>query len=434
MGRDVSELTDQLSALHIGPHSRPATRPRTPEPAPSTDGQLEQLQRDLADERATNEDLRLDLETTKVDLADCQETIKKQPPVEDCAARLRDQQARLETKCAQHLAEQKARLMEEVRGAAQVFRAEKEAELAKAVADAKAEKRRMEEEKGRMEEEKGRMEKEGGRMEEVISGLRRDLEATRAKLERQFEASKEADRAIQSLREEKRRLGQTNWELSAANRGLRGTFDQFNQDRQRQSAQTNKAIRSMERAERKVEAIREENRALGAKYAKLDEQYSAAKTRLAQALDGLNRQRIQSQDLTAGLERAEERLAKCEAARKKEADLVRDRARSMDERLKEWEKKEQAAEEAETGEREMDAPLGVPEKAKEGLLGPQAPQWKWFVFWLLVGLLLVLALLAASAAQKRRQVVLGFCFFLRGIRSGSWTLFLFFLFFLYALR
>ena len=126
-----------------------------------------------------------------------------------------------------------------------------------AVADAKEEKRRMEEEKGRMEKEKGRM--------EVISGLRRDLEATQAKLERQFEASKEAEGTIQSFREEKRKLGQTNWDLSATNRGLRSTFDQFDQDRRRQSAQTEKAICSKERVERKVEEIREENRALGAK-------------------------------------------------------------------------------------------------------------------------------------------------------------------------
>lgn len=137
MGRDVSELTERVSALHIGP----ASRPRTPEPAPSTDGQHEQLQRDLADQRVAKEDLRLDLETTKIDLADCQETSNNQPPVEDCAARLRDQQARLETKCAQQLVEEKARWMEEVREAAQVFRAEKEAELAKAVADAEEEKR-----------------------------------------------------------------------------------------------------------------------------------------------------------------------------------------------------------------------------------------------------------------------------------------------------
>ncbi|MCJ1264717.1 hypothetical protein MMC22_004592 [Lobaria immixta] len=144
MGRDVSELTERVSALHIGP----ASRARTPEPAPSTDGQHEQLQRDLADQRAANEDLRaanedlrLDLETTKTDLADCQETSNNQPPVEDCVARLRDRQARLETKCAQQLVEEKARWMKEVREAAQVFRAEKEAELANVVADAEEEKR-----------------------------------------------------------------------------------------------------------------------------------------------------------------------------------------------------------------------------------------------------------------------------------------------------
>ncbi|MCJ1264043.1 hypothetical protein MMC22_003914 [Lobaria immixta] len=86
------------------------------------------------------------------------------------------------------------------------------------------EKGRMEEEKGRMEEEKGRMEKEKGRME-VISGLRRDLEATQAKLERQFEASKEAEGTIQSFREEKRKLGQTNWELSEASKEAEGTIN-----------------------------------------------------------------------------------------------------------------------------------------------------------------------------------------------------------------
>lgn len=404
MGRDVSELTAQMSALHIGPHSRPATRPCTPEPPPATDGQ--QLQRDLADQRAANEDLRIDIETLRLDLADCQETINRQPPVDDCAARLRDQQARLETECAQRLGEQEARLMEEVREAAQVFRAEKEAELAKAVAEAEEEKRRM---------------------ERVISGLRRDLEASQAKLERRFEASQAAEGTIQSLREEKRALGQRNWELSAANKELRATFDRLDENRRRQSAQTDKAIRSEERAVRKVEearaqvgALEKENRALGAKYAKLDEEHSAAKTRLARALDSLDRQRIQSEDLMADLERAGERLAKSEAARKKEADKIRDRGRPMEERLDEWEMREQAeeeeeaereaaaaAEEVKTGEREMDAPLGVPEKAKEGLLGPQAPRWKRVLFWLLVGLLLLVLALLAASADNRRQVVLG---------------------------
>lgn len=423
MGRDVSELTTQISALHIGPHSRPATRPCTPEPLPATDRQ--QLEQDLADQRAANEDLRIDLETVRLDLADCQETIKRQPPVDDCPARLRDQQARLETKCAQRLGEQEARLMEEVRAAAQVFRAEKEAELAKAVAEAEEEKRRMERAISGL---RGDLEAEGEekmRMERVVSGLRRDLEASQAKLERQFEASQAAEGTIQSLREEKRALGQRDWELTAANRELRASFDRFDQNRRRQSAQTDNAIRSKERAERKVGearaqvgALEEENRALGAKYAKLDEQHSAAKTRLARALVSLDRQRIQSEDLTADLERVRERLAKSEGARKKGGDEIHDRERSMEERLDEWEMREQAeeeeaereaaaaAEEVKAGEREMDAPLGVPEKAKEGLLGPQAPRWKRVLFWLLVGLLLVLALLAASA-DNRREVVLG---------------------------
>lgn len=75
----------------------------------------------------------------------------------------------------------------------------------------------------------------------------------------------------------------------------------------------------------------------------------------------------------AELGRVSARLAECEATIKE----------------KEEERGVAAVVEEEEGEREMDAPLGVPEEAIEGFLRPQFPRWMEFVFWLLVLLFLL---------------------------------------------
>lgn len=65
------------------------------------------------------------------------------------------------------------------------------------------------------------------------------------------------------------------------------------------------------------------------------------------------------------------------------------------------------AEEVKTGEKEMDALLGVPMGAIEGLLRPLFPRWKEFLYWLLVILLLigiVAAFSEASAAEMAREM------------------------------
>ena len=74
---------------------------------------------------------------------------------------------------------------------------------------------------------------------------------------------------------------------------------------------------------------------------------------------------MESEHLTAELSRTRDQLAECKARVKKDEDG------------------------AQTGEREMNALLGVPEKANEGLLRPQFPELESFVFWLMMGLLVV---------------------------------------------
>lgn len=79
----------------------------------------------------------------------------------------------------------------------------------------------------------------------------------------------------------------------------------------------------------------------------------------------LNRQQTQSNHLTAEPDGFRRQLAKSEATIKKEAE---EKAPRM------------AALEAEVGGREMDAPFGVSENANKGILRPQVPRWKRFLF------------------------------------------------------
>lgn len=123
----------------------------------------EQLRRDLALEKATNEALQQSL-------AECQERQALQPPAEDSAALLQELQARLEEQHKHELKKQAERIVEAYRRdveALEALEGHKNAQLVNASAKAV---------------------KEQGRLQEVIFGLKEDLEAIHAELERRGEA------------------------------------------------------------------------------------------------------------------------------------------------------------------------------------------------------------------------------------------------------
>lgn len=147
----LSELTENLSKLSLRQEVEvPTPMPPTSIPANSTAGQ-------------------------------------NQPRADDCAARLQDLRARLEQRRARELNQRAAGMRKGLRRQARAYRAKKDAELARATARGLEENRRL---------------------GEVVLGLEREREASDAKLEGMQKASQEANRTIQSLGKQARRLGE----------------------------------------------------------------------------------------------------------------------------------------------------------------------------------------------------------------------------------
>lgn len=268
---DVDELSDGVSKLHLDDRDQSAAGPSRTPPSQQSN---RRHQKELARLRANNKTLRQSL-------GDCQA---------NCAARLQNLQADLEEEHGRELEGQAARMSAEA--------AERE-----------------------------------GQLREAIAGLERDMEASRAALEKRERACQEAQGTVRALRERAK-------VALAERRGLEAALAQ----------KTDECRDLLELSERR-----------------------------RTELGGLGR-----------------RLAECELAIEKEAEEVRRLAAVVD-----------AA--AQKGEREMDAPLGVPEKAKEGLFRPQFPRWGGGLFWLLVVLMLavlVVSISAVSAASWERQMEL----------------------------
>ncbi|MCJ1463714.1 hypothetical protein MMC07_002323 [Pseudocyphellaria aurata] len=204
---------------------------------------------------------------------------------------------------------------------------------------------------------------ENGRLQGVIAGLEKEREALKAQVAKKEEEGK--------------------------------------REREAAKAQMAQMAKEKEEGESEVHSLRESNRvlALQAEENKLAARSdsNAAKESATQPSTAIRRRRAGSEVFAANRAELAEyfghvrRLfAEREAALKKEAEeSVEGQAGGAAVVVK-----------PEEGEREMDAPLGVPEKANEGFLQPQFPNWKQIVFFLLV-LLLLLGL--RSVANRQSQ-------------------------------
>ncbi|MCJ1424832.1 hypothetical protein MMC29_002720 [Sticta canariensis] len=226
-----------------------------------------------------------------------------------------------------------------------------------------------------------RVSEEKRRLEERVAGLREELEASEAKIVRQEIASQEAEEKIRPLQSRVKQLVDDNSGLSRAKRLLEASLIESNGERNILSRQTKALKKSAKRMEKEstaevmkmdemmeeyqaeVGALRVENERLEAQIM-LKRNPRVAIAELDRRQKELDRRQKETDRLTIELGRVKGRLAECEAKIKKDA------------------------EEVEKGEREMNALLGVPEKANEGLLRPQFPWWRDLDFWFLVALLL----------------------------------------------
>lgn len=411
MGDDVSGLTDKTSTV------QPEMEDRAIEPANSADGQHGQM---LADQQSNNEQLHLDLarkdasnEILPQSLAECQARKENQPPVEDfgdCEARLHELQAYLEQKHARESERQAAWMTDRFRKDAEAYLADKNAELARTKAKASEESRRL---------------------QIALSTLEKDMEASYAEIMWHQRVSQETRQTIQSLRHREKELSEDKKRLFRTTKELEASLSQKDKDCRGWSGKVKVLKVSLERADRTMElfsteveetaqakraaeaetrSLRAANRALVFEKRELEAMSSFAIAELNAVFAELDRCQMQSEHLTAELWRVCVRPAERETTIKKEADEPEG---TVDWLLEEWGTRweEPVLKEAEKEETQMDALLGVPEMVKEDFLRPQSPRGKDLVFWLLVGLflllssgLLVVAFSAASAANRERQL------------------------------
>lgn len=282
-------------------------------------------------------------ETLQKSLANHRAATQNQTSADDCAARLHNLQACLEKKHTQKLEEQAARISKSFEADYQALLADKNARAAAEV---------------------------------------REFERILDRLLRKSEAAKER---TQSLRVRERELGDANERLAQEKRILQASFSA---------------------AEAQAGSLRAANSALMAEKGELEQKCSSANAELKTVFEKLDCCQVRSNHLTAELGEVNNRLTEAEAT-VKEADEVRKLEKFVDDEWVKWEEeaREAAVKEAEEGEREMDGPLGVLEEVNEGLLQPQVPGWREFLFWLLQMLfgLVVLGMAAISADHHRRR-------------------------------
>lgn len=377
--------------------------------------QIEEIREELSREKVTNDNLRQSL-------ADCQAGQKTQPPADDCAARLRDLEARLKQEHAKALEAQAERMLAEGQKAAEVwagkekawwwkqaeaFRAEKDGEVARATARAEEERRGA---------------------EKAIAGLKKELEAR--------PASNEAESKIQSLE------GQGK-ELAGEKRALAGQLYRSRKDCEVYSATVSALEPELRRTRRKVEegerkwrdlagtvrSLRTDNQTLDSDRTALDNLVRSKHAELMTAYADLSEERTRNGQLATELQQSALRFAGSERRAwevAREAGVREGRARGMeasmalevegwlDGRLGRWrsweearvvEEEEEEEVEEETGEKEMDSLLGVPEEAIEGPLRPQFPNWR--AFWLLVCFFLFGLVVALSASSAESALWFG---------------------------
>ncbi|MCJ1428462.1 hypothetical protein MMC29_006372 [Sticta canariensis] len=377
-------------------------------------------QQDLTCQKASNE-------TLQQYFAIYQTRKETQPPAEDCATRLQDLQARLEQKHSRELEEQTARSLSDFTMYVELYKADRDAELAQATAKAAEEELRS---------------------QKAIASLEKEIELYQAALEWEAKSSREAMYRIQSLQDRERELGKEKKRESNTNKQLEAALSQMAKDCKDLSVRVKALQHSLKRTERTMEGVQEEvmevaearraaeaevrslraaNLALRAEKEELEARYSSTFKelnvafleldrcemqsdlltaelrrvggRLAEvnaAFVELDRCQTQSKHLTAELRRVGGRLAECEATIKKEADKARELEDFVDGRLKvweKWEKWEQVVWGAATAPPEPAVAWETEKEEKEMSVLFEVHRWslKELVLWLVVAFWAALA-------------------------------------------
>lgn len=378
------------------------------------------------DEHPANKEKQQDLtcqkasdDTLQQSFAICQTRKENQPPAEDCATRLQDLQARLEQKHSRELEQQTARSLSEIRIYIELYKADRDEELANATAEAAEEKLRS---------------------QRAIAGLEKEIDLYQGALEWEAKSYRDAMYRIKSLQNRERELGEDKKRAFNTNKQLEASLSQTAKDCRGLSVQVKALQHSLKRTERTMEAVQEEvmgmaeakrtveaearslraaNRALQAEKEELEARYSSTFKelnvafseldrcemqsnlftaelrrvggRLAEvnaAFVELDRCQIQSEHLTAELRRVGGRLAECEATIKKEADEARE-LENVDGRLKAWttwEMWEAVVWGAATAPPEPAVARETEKGEKEISVLFEVHRWSWneLVFWLVV--------------------------------------------------
>ena len=362
--QEISSLQNQLAVERLG--HQEAMRDAA-ERANSTEKELRWM---LAEKHTTNVQLRQDLSHQKAaekalqqSLAECQASTAKQPPVELPPV----EQLLVQLPPVEQLPVKLPPVEQP--------RVEQDGDLAKVA-----------------EEKRG--------LEERVAGLRQQLEASEAKIGSQEIDFQELEKTIRPLQSRVKELVDDNFSLSQAKKRLESSLLESNSLRGNMSTSLKEVEKSARRADKEstavvmkmdkimekyhaeVSALRVQNQALEAQMM-LKRHPGIAIAELDRRQKELDRRQKAVDRLTIELGEVTERLADCEAKIQRDAE---------------------EAEEAEKGEWEMNAQLGVPEKASEGLLRSLFPQMG-LDFWVLVGLFLMgLCLVVAFSPDSATTV------------------------------
>lgn len=179
------------------------------------------------------------------------------------------------------------------------------------------------------------------------------------------------------------------------------------------AAVTKKADEKIEAANAEARSLRAAYRALLTENEDLEEKSSSTLAELNSANSELDTCRVQAKHLAKELGEVGDLLAVREGFIKREAEEIAELDQMVDGRLRVWTNWEERIREAasapesatekepevETGEKEMDALLGIPERANQGPLRSLFPSWNQFLVLLLMGLFVVGSVYAFSAVS-----------------------------------
>ncbi|MCJ1469163.1 hypothetical protein MMC07_007796 [Pseudocyphellaria aurata] len=348
------------------------------QPAQPADPLVEQLGQDLAQLKVSNRAL-------PQSLAAHDNTPPPQPPTQVVATKSaatqtgRDQEAEdCKTKMGQQLAQVTAKAAEDRRRSRKTV-----INLEKNLEDTRAQLEREENTSREARETIRSLKEESRRSRKTVFNLEKNLEDTRAQLEREENTSREAQETIRSLGEESRRSRETVVNLE---KDLDAARAQLGRE-ENTSREARGTIRSLKVQEAKLE---DENCNLKGAVSRLRDRNGLLEDNLKTTQQKFRNHgwavaRLEL-ELSSSQQEVDRLRGEVQAAREVEEERVREAAALPPK--------------AETGGREMDAPLGATKKVIEGLLRPQFPRWTAFLF-LFLGLLLLLVAFPVAWGTSR---------------------------------